>query len=103
MMKVHILTPLDLEDFNNKLESASAWFMGDSLFEALLLEDEHYHLCNLNSYTYNVTILPVTGLILPDDGTHTPLPKYPYCPDQRKNTFKLLGKVSPGLPPPSFN
>lgn len=103
MMKARILTPLDSEHIKQLLESSSFCFGDESLFEALLLEDEHYHLCNLNSYTYIVTILPVTGLILPNDGMHTPLPVYHYCPDQRKNTFKLLGKVSPGLPPPSFN
>ena len=102
-MKTRILTPLDSEYINELLESSSFFFSDDALLDELLLEDEHYHLCNLNSYTYNVTIVPVTGLILPNDGTHSPLPVYDYCPDHRKNTFKLLGKVSPGLPPPFFN
>ena len=102
-MIARIFTPLDSEHIKQLLESSSFSIFDEALFEAFSLENEHYHLCNLNSYTYNVTIVPVTGLILPNDGMHTPLPVYHYCPDQRKNTFKLLGKVSPGLPPPFFN
>lgn len=102
MMDEHNHTPL-----NSEYSSASLQAIWDEInynFDEVLLELEHFNpdwILSIENYT--VSIVPVTGLLKPDDGLHIPLPVYDYCPDQRKNTFKLLGKVSPGLPPPFFN
>jgi hypothetical protein len=75
-----------------------------SFFEEIYLEGEHFNrgilIINCNC---EVKVLPVTGLLFPEQCIYNALPKYPYCPDQRLYTFRLLGKDSPGLPPPIHN
>lgn len=52
------------------------------------------------SCDYTVVILPVTGNLYWGIRIKTKLRAYNYCPDERTLTFKLLGRPSPGLPPP---
>lgn len=73
-------------------------------FTEIQFEGEHFNDGYiLYNYDWEAKILPVTGLIFHNEGIFSPLPKYHYCPDQRLYTFRLLGKVSPGLPPPFLN
>lgn len=74
------------------------------LYEEIRFEGEHFNNgILLNNCDWELKILPVTRILLPDEGIYSPLPKYHYCPDQRLYTFRLLGKDSPGLPPPFVN
>ncbi|MCO5267198.1 MAG: hypothetical protein M9948_15150 [Lentimicrobium sp.] len=68
------------------------------------LSHEHFYeeLPDLYSldWVYKITAVSIKGPLFPALSIILPLPAYPYCPDVRLQTFKLLGKDSPGLPPP---
>lgn len=51
---------------------------------------------------YKVTVVRSSGLKHPDDKVLCPPKVYPYTPDVRLHTHKLLGKDSQGLPPPNI-
>lgn len=70
----------------------------------LILENEHFYEDLLYTvsldYQYKISCLPVRGLRHPVDKILFPPKVYNYNPDERLQTLKLLGKDSPGLPPP---
>lgn len=62
-------------------------------------DNDHYIFSLANNYT--VVILPVTGKFYWGISIKIKLKIYNYCPDARILTHKLLGRPSPGLPPPT--
>jgi hypothetical protein len=69
------------------------------------LTNEHA-LCELielkcTDYKY-LPFIKLSGLLPVDDKALNPPRRYPFIPDQRIFTFRLLSKDSPGLSPPSF-